>query len=81
MYRLFSGDSLMAWYAACHLAAAIQGFAFAEWDEVALPGIDTSAYRIDEGWVTVPDAPGFGLALDDDMFGRAVADGGYVVSL
>jgi L-alanine-DL-glutamate epimerase-like enolase superfamily enzyme len=67
-------------YAACHLAAAIDGFAFAEWDEVALPGIDTSGYHIDEGWVMVPDSPGFGLALDDAIFERAVADGGYIVS-
>jgi len=25
----------------------------------------------------VPAAPGFGLSLDDDAYGRAVKDGGY----
>ena len=59
-------------YAAGHLAAAIQGFTYVEWDEATTDGLDTSAYAIQDGWVTLPDAPGFGLALDEAVFGRAV---------
>jgi L-rhamnonate dehydratase len=59
-------------YAAGHLAAAIQGFTYVEWDEAMTDGLDTSAYAIQDGWVTLPDAPGFGLALDEAVFGRAV---------
>ncbi|HLK57920.1 MAG TPA: enolase C-terminal domain-like protein [Chthonomonadaceae bacterium] len=66
-------------YASCHLAAAIQGFTFAEWDEAATPGLDTSAYAIHEGRVSVPNAPGFGLTLDADRFRHAVANGGFVL--
>ncbi len=64
-------------YAACHLAAAIRGFTYAEWDEATTPGLDATRYAIEDGQVVVPDAPGFGLALDDDAFRFAVeADGG-----
>jgi L-alanine-DL-glutamate epimerase-like enolase superfamily enzyme len=62
-------------YASCHLATAIDGFAFAEWDEAAAPGLITDGYAIVEGEVHVPDAPGFGLDLDEDIFARAVANG------
>ena len=55
-------------FAVPHLAAAIDGFAYAEWDEADVPGIDTSAYAIHDGLVHVPDAPGFGLLLDNDRF-------------
>lgn len=64
-------------YVACHLGAAIEGFTFAEWDEAVTPGLDTSGYRISEGWVTVPDEPGWGIDLDDERFGHAVASAGY----
>jgi L-rhamnonate dehydratase len=60
-----------------HLAAAVRGFAYVEWDEAETPGIDTSGYAISEGRVTIPNAPGFGLELDEERFARAVADGGF----
>jgi L-alanine-DL-glutamate epimerase-like enolase superfamily enzyme len=66
-------------YAACHLAAGILGFTFAEWDDAAAPGLDTSGYEIVDGYVTIPDRPGFGLALDDDLFQHAVREYGGVV--
>jgi L-alanine-DL-glutamate epimerase-like enolase superfamily enzyme len=59
-------------YAAGHLAAAIQGFTYVEWDEATTHGLDTSAYRLQDGWVALPAAPGFGLKLDETVFGRAV---------
>ncbi|MEZ4830710.1 MAG: enolase C-terminal domain-like protein [Caldilineaceae bacterium] len=67
-------------YAAGHLAAAIGGFTFVEWDEATVAEIDASGYVIDEGFVRVPDAPGFGLNLDEEMFGRSVSDNGYSVT-
>jgi L-alanine-DL-glutamate epimerase-like enolase superfamily enzyme len=64
-------------YAACHLAAAIQNFAFVEWDEATTPGLDTSGYTIREGSVKVPATPGFGLKLEEAVFADAVRNGGF----
>jgi L-alanine-DL-glutamate epimerase-like enolase superfamily enzyme len=64
-------------YVSGHLAGAIQGFTFVEWDEASTPGLDGSAYAVHEGQVSLPDAPGFGLHLDDAVFARAVAADGY----
>jgi L-alanine-DL-glutamate epimerase-like enolase superfamily enzyme len=64
-----------------HLATAIAGFTFVEWDEATTPGLDASAYRVDEGHVVLPDAPGFGLALDEDVFRPAVKNGGFELKL
>ncbi|HET7560185.1 MAG TPA: enolase C-terminal domain-like protein, partial [Limnochordia bacterium] len=71
--------SLYGNYAACHLAPGIAGFALVEWDEAQAPGLDTSAYRIEDGLVAVPDRPGFGLELDEAHFARLVASGGWSV--
>ena len=60
-----------------HLASAIDGFTFVEWDEVTTPGLDTSAYRVEDGQVVIPDALGFGLALEEEVFRAAVANGGF----
>jgi L-alanine-DL-glutamate epimerase-like enolase superfamily enzyme len=68
-------------YAAAHLTATIKGFTFVEWDEASVPGIDTAAYAIRNGFVHVPDVPGFGLRLDEDLFARSVKEGGYSVAL
>ncbi len=62
-----------------HLAAAVAGFAFVEWDELATPGLDSSAYKVVDGHVHIPEAPGFGLNLDESLFQQAVAANGYVV--
>ncbi|HEU5098817.1 MAG TPA: enolase C-terminal domain-like protein [Roseiflexaceae bacterium] len=68
-------------YAAGHLAAAIERFAFVEWDEATTPGIGASGYELDDGWVTLPQAPGFGLALDQAAFESAMAQDGFRRSL
>ncbi len=68
-------------YASGHLATAVKGFTFVEWDETTTPGIDASAYRIDNGQILIPDAPGFGLKLDEAVFRAAVADGGWELRL
>ena len=66
-------------YVSGHLAAAVDGFLFVEWDEVTTPGLDGSAYRVEEGQVLLPDAPGFGLKLDEELFQQAVAANGFAV--
>ena len=68
-------------YVSGHLAAAVEGFTFVEWDETSTPGIDASAYRVEDGQVVIPDLPGFGLALEEDVFRAAVNDGGWEVRL
>ena len=68
-------------YVSGHLAAGVKGFSFVEWDETTTPGIDASAYRVEEGQVVIPNAPGFGLALEDEVFRAAVEDGGFELSL
>lgn len=64
-------------YAAGHLAGAIRHFTFVEWDECSTPGLDGSAYVVKDGWVALPNSPGWGLQLDEVLFRRAVAEGGY----
>ncbi len=68
-------------YYAPHLAGALRGFTFAEWDEVTTPGILAPGYDVRDGWLTVPDAPGFGLILDDLAFAAAVEMTGFRLSL
>jgi L-alanine-DL-glutamate epimerase-like enolase superfamily enzyme len=53
---------------------------FVEWDEATTPGLDTSGYSISEGSVLVPDTPGFGLALDEEIFQCAVRETGFAFS-
>lgn len=67
-------------YAACHLAPNLPTFQAVEWDEAAVPGLDASAYAIEEGVVTVPNLPGFGLTLDEEIYARAVRNNGWVVT-
>lgn len=67
-------------YSACHLAARIARFAFAEWDEVVVDGLDGSAYRIAGGYAGIPDLPGFGLQLEGAVYAQAVRDNGFAVS-
>ena len=64
-------------YYAPHLAGAIRGFTYVEWDEATTPGLDASGYAVRDGFVTVPDAPGFGLDLDESAFRRAVERTGF----
>lgn len=68
-------------YAVCHLAAAVERFAFAEWDETETPGLMADGYAIQDGEVVVPDSPGFGLALDEEFFAQAVAAHGLGIAL
>lgn len=66
-------------FVAAHLAGPLERLAFVEWDQASTPGIDDAAYRVEEGVIHVPDAPGFGLELDDSRFGAAVRERGFTV--
>ena len=66
-------------YAQTHFSTAVDGFAFAEWDQAEAEGIDASAYRISDGAVLVPDRAGFGLELDGDRFESQVERTGWKV--
>jgi L-rhamnonate dehydratase len=66
-------------YSACHLASRIRKFMAVEWDEICTPGLDTSGYTISEGYVHVPDRPGFGLGLDEKLYRQAVRQNGFDV--
>ena len=61
-----------------HLAPAVENFAFVEWDELTTPGLDTSAYAVNDGFVSLPRAPGFGLNLNESLFQQAVKENGFV---
>ena len=65
-------------YVAGHLASALRGFAFVEWDEAVVPEIDASSYTINRGMVQIPNTPGFGLHLDEMRFRRVAQESGYV---
>ncbi len=67
-------------YYAAHFAGALRNFAFVEWDEATTPGITATGYTISKGYVSVPNAPGFGLELDDAVFARVVAETGFVLA-
>lgn len=67
-------------YLSGHLATAVKGFTFVEWDEVSTPGIDAGGYRVEDGQVLIPNRPGFGLDLEEDVFRAAVAAGGFELS-
>ena len=68
-------------YVSGHLAAAIKRYTFVEWDEVTTPGLDASAYRVEQGKVVIPEAPGFGLSLEESVFRAAVTQGGFELTL
>lgn len=72
--------SVLGNYATGHLARRIDKLPFVEWDPADVPGLDASGYAIRDGWIEIPAASGFGLALDNDRFTAAVANGGFTLS-
>jgi len=64
-----------------HLAAAIKGFTFVEFDESYVTGVDNSGYYIENGRLFIPDVPGFGLELDNDIYTKGVAENGWSITL
>lgn len=66
-------------YASSQIAPSIEKFLSIEWDEVKLPGMDASAYKLKEGKVHVPNSPGFGLFLDESYFLKEVQKTGWSI--
>ncbi|NJN81586.1 MAG: mandelate racemase [Caldilineaceae bacterium] len=67
-------------YASGHLAAAMDSFSFIEWDEAVAHGLDVSNYRLVDGKVHIPDAPGFGIGIDIPWYGHLVHLNGWRVT-
>jgi L-alanine-DL-glutamate epimerase-like enolase superfamily enzyme len=51
-------------------------FNMGEIDSVEMLGVKSSGYRLVNGLMTVPDSPGFGLELDEDLFAQALREEG-----
>ncbi|GLX70414.1 hypothetical protein MU1_47600 [Paenibacillus glycanilyticus] len=64
-------------YALAHIAAAINHFEFVEHDDITIEGMDTSAYRVEDGMFHVPAKAGFGLAFDEELFASRVETSGW----
>ncbi len=66
-------------FVAPHLAGALQHFSFVEWDEAHVPGLNSELYKVCQGRVQVPDAPGFGLSLDEEFFAHQMREKGWKI--
>ncbi len=64
-------------YVSGHLAAAVQGLRYIEWDEATVPGISTPGYKFSDGRLRVSDDPGFGIEVDEELFVEAVKSTGF----
>jgi L-rhamnonate dehydratase len=64
-------------YVSGHLAGAISGLRYVEWDEARVPGIEAPGYRFAEGCLTLASTPGFGIEVDEETYRSAVAAGGF----
>ena len=67
-------------YVLSHLASAIKGFQFVEWDQIEVEGMDASGYRVKDGFVHVPSEPGFGLKFDSAYVSKWVQETGWTTS-
>jgi L-rhamnonate dehydratase len=66
-------------FAACQVSPALKRFLFAEWDQATIEGLDGSGYGIENGQVSLPNRPGFGLELDSEHFQHMVTSTGWTV--
>jgi L-alanine-DL-glutamate epimerase-like enolase superfamily enzyme len=60
--------SLVGYYMQLHVGRAITNFYRAEHDPLSNEILIAEGYEIRDGCSTVPDAPGFGLRIDEDKF-------------
>jgi len=67
-------------FATAQLSGVVEGLDWVEWDEAAFAVIDPSGYVLRDGWVEVPDTPGFGLELDETAFATPVATTGFTLA-
>lgn len=62
--------SLVGFYMELHIGRAVRNFYRAEHDPLGSDAIVADGYRIEDGLARVPDAPGFGLAINEAAFAR-----------
>jgi len=62
------------------LARGIPNFLMAEEDRSTSDLFDTSAFTFKEGKMRVPDSPGCGLVLREEVFRKKYQEGAWVVS-
>jgi L-alanine-DL-glutamate epimerase-like enolase superfamily enzyme len=62
--------SLMGFYQQLHVGAIIDNFYRAEHDPLACDYLIADGYKIADGYASVPDAPGFGLEIDEARFAK-----------
>ena len=63
-------SSLMSLFMQVHVGLAVPNFYRAEMDPLSTDVINYDGYRISDGECSVPDAPGFGLTINEDPFRR-----------
>lgn len=66
-------------YVSGHLAPSLQGFLMIEWDEASTPALDRTRYSVQNGHVSLPNVPGFGLGLNEAAFHQAVTETGWII--
>ncbi len=64
--------SLVGFYASLHVGRAITNYYRAENDPLDCDVLSADGYAICDGKATVPDAPGFGLKLDEEKFAATI---------
>jgi L-alanine-DL-glutamate epimerase-like enolase superfamily enzyme len=60
--------SLVGYYMQLHVGRAITNFYRAEHDPLSNEVLIAEGYKIQNGLASVPEAPGFGLKIDEDKF-------------
>ena len=65
-------------YVTGHLIGSVPRLRHVEWDEAQTPGIDGSAYLVAGGHIVLPDAPGWGIGLNEAVWQKAVRENGGV---
>jgi L-alanine-DL-glutamate epimerase-like enolase superfamily enzyme len=63
-------SSLMSLFMQVHVGLAVPNFYRAEVDPLATDILNYDGYKIQDGKCTVPDAPGFGLSINEQKFSQ-----------
>jgi L-alanine-DL-glutamate epimerase-like enolase superfamily enzyme len=64
-------SSLLSLFMQVHVGLAVPNFYRAEYDPLDSSVLVADGYEINNGFCSVPDAPGFGLAINESRFDRA----------
>ena len=64
--------SLVGYYMQLHVGRAITNFYRAENDPLSNSVLIADGYKIKDGYSSVPEAPGFGLKINEDKFATDV---------